>query len=894
MKKEINTEWGLSTDIYGIRQMVEDVKKRFVDDVDEETLSIGIFGFIGDIEAKKIQIASIMTGELGNEMFGTKAKLSKNVLAHAIYQNISNINARPAEVTVSIAINVVDMERYMKNGRFVFDRTCPIFVGNYEFHFDYDVILQKSQSAAMAQPVYSARYDMTHENPISNIVSPYLNQPFLINMMNAQWVIFNATLHQTTIEWTEDKLVTASIIDNKTFIFHFTNQLAGFFVYVEENGKTTKLRPYFVGASIDEDEEYYCRYIYINDSTVRVSFDTQSWIPGLNAKVIVEAYTTLGSKGMFSFNYDDESATDFVNFFSEDYGYDNIDCYCRCQTDSVNGVDRKSMTELRKLVPKYALSRGYITTETDLNNYFNLISTDTNRLLLQKKVDNQLDRIWYAYFLLKDEFGNIVPTNTLRLEVDISLPICYACEDKRKILPAGTIFSYQRGDEVCTVVDPEDVPVLYSKEYFGDTYYYMSVYDIIINPDPLYAAFYMMTVNTDSYFLYNWVNDNCELQFITNRNNIRRKLLSEKNLYRFTFNVVQSVNADYGMLIEDEIKDETTGVTATVIENNIRCILLMYRQSEPYRYAEAHLVGYDKSNYITNWEIVFTTDNSLDNQNYLKLLDLGVAGGLATDRNYGYFEDQFDAQLFVFAKFEKELGRGIADGIIPGMDGYTLTNIYDVENGITLYKNYTNLMNTKVEANSSTNFYVSGIPLVGAHYMEDEDHVNYFLDALDDKKEYIDDCMEVVENNFDIDLKFFNTYGPALTYSIGDKKDTDIGSIDIVMKWRLCLVSASDIYTKDAVIKYIKKYIEDLNDIGDLHIPNLITEIRMEFKDAIYWIEFMNYNEFWLGVNHIILREVEDPHTVPEFINVRNTYDDLHQLIPCIEIEVVPYTTAKT
>ena len=40
-----------------------------------------------------------MAGQLGNEMFPTRAKLDKNILAHAIYCNIGQINAIPAEMT---------------------------------------------------------------------------------------------------------------------------------------------------------------------------------------------------------------------------------------------------------------------------------------------------------------------------------------------------------------------------------------------------------------------------------------------------------------------------------------------------------------------------------------------------------------------------------------------------------------------------------------------------------------------------------------------------------------------------------------------------------------------------------------------------------------------------
>ena len=51
----------------------------------------------------------------------------------------------------------------------------------------------------------------------------------------------------------------------------------------------------------------------------------------------------------------------------------------------------------------------------------------------------------------------------------------------------------------------------------------------------------------------------------------------------------------------------------------------------------------------------------------------------------------------------------------------------------------------------------------------------------------------------------------------------------------------------------------------------------------------MNYNNFWLGVQHIWkLTDVEDsPLVIPEFLNIRNVLDNDGNLVPDIEIEVI-------
>ena len=126
------TDWNINTDIYQISDNINNLQKRYIEDEDETTLSMGIFGFVSDTEAKKIQIATIMAGQLGNEMFPTRAKLTKNVLSHAVYHNIEGINAKPASMTVTFCIKVSDVDKYIVDDHFYLEADCPIFIEKYE------------------------------------------------------------------------------------------------------------------------------------------------------------------------------------------------------------------------------------------------------------------------------------------------------------------------------------------------------------------------------------------------------------------------------------------------------------------------------------------------------------------------------------------------------------------------------------------------------------------------------------------------------------------------------------------------------------------------------------------------------------------------------------------
>ena len=917
-----STEWNINTDIYDIVNSLNEVKKRYIDDETETTLALGIYGYVTDTEAKKIQTSTIMTGHLGNEMFPTRSKLTKNVLAHAIYCNIQNINAVPAHMTINIGIKVEDFERYAEDSKFIIDHMCPVFVGEYEFHFDYDILLSRSKKEG--SNVYSAHYIMDIENRISNIVDPYLKQPFVIKIGNFEYIVLQSLVRQVTIEETIDKIISDSIIETKTYTFEFDNQIADFDVVVTDNGKETRLVPVPYGAST-EGIDNYCWYLFITDSTIRITFDSKSYIPGLNSDIYIKAYTTLGEDGVYKYTKIDDSSEGFyTDLKSDTYNYDRITCYTVAVSDSVDGTNRKTKSELQKLIPKAALSRGSITTETDVSNYFNLIDSETNRLVMQKKVDNQLSRIWYSYFLLKDENNNIIPTNTIKIRVynpdnnssyinsdgkyidDISRFVTKTDKrlyEGRYILPAGTILKYDRNTGIAEAVDEMDVPEPYSDEYFKDSryYYYMTIYTTLIDPNPLYSAFYLSVSNKNKFFVFDWVNDDSDLQFIVTNCNFNRKLLTEQNIYSFSFKMAQSINKDYEMYVEEQVEVMENGkrTKKTIITNNMKCILVLYHESEPYRWVELELQDFDKTNYISSWKIDLETDNTFDMENNICIRNLCIAGKDSTYQSYGFFEPNTTAKLYILGKFSDGIyGRYDLDTIAPGFINYTVTNVYEIDDGLDFYENFTNILDTKVTPNyfgddnytlSGVKSYdISGVPVVGLHYMISEEYADYLTDAIIVKKAYIDYCLILLENSLNVDFKFFNTYGPSRIYTIGDKEETLIDHVDLSMNFRLCLKNLYDAYTKDDLITEIKDYIEDLYGEEEWHAPNMITKLTNDFASRIVFIEFMNYNTERLGIQHICKLDPEDPTVVPEFINIRNKYNkETMQLEPCIDIDIV-------
>ena len=110
-------------------------------------------------------------------------------------------------------------------------------------------------------------------------------------------------------------------------------------------------------------------------------------------------------------------------------------------------------------------------------------------------------------------------------------------------------------------------------------------------------------------------------------------------------------------------------------------------------------------------------------------------------------------------------------------------------------------------------------------------------------------------------------------------QEENIDRINLSLKFEVKFVTKSDKAMLSEIIVSIKDYIEDMNNITDLHMSNLITYITNLYRNNIIYIKFVrlnNYDSLYQSIykNPVLLQEeFTDSQTVPEFINV-NTLND--------------------
>ena len=839
-------------DIYNLSSTVNDIQKKFMEDINEDTYLMGMYGYMNSIYSNILQNAIIMASEWGNEAFPIRAKFEKSILTNAVTYNIQDINAIPAKMEVMIGFIKEELDTEMVNNIFTLDKECRLNIGDFEFHLDYDIIITKD--TINNETVYAARYDIDRDNPLSDITNPYLAPPIILDINNDQFIFINCIIRQVELTKLYSKIISNNILDNKTYDFEFDSQLATFEVKIKEGTSSLYLEPVFEGMPTSNiSGSYYCYYNFLDSNTIRIKFDRNSYEPRLNSEIEILVKTTQGSKGSFTYN------SDIINGLESDrFNYGNLSILIKPVTDSEYGVDKKSISDLKQIIPKEILSRGNITNNKDIENYFNTL--EDNKLFFYRRRDNQFERLYYAYMLAKDESNNVIPTNTIDLiltEEDFD-----SRKDDRHILNPGNVIEY-KADGLAIINNSLKGDTIYNKEEEG--FIYSCPYLCVVNRDPLSVSYYLNIVNDIYYFRFSYINKNSSLQFISTSLNVSKPYL-ENNKYTFTLEAMQNMNIDKSLVEVDS--------HGNVLSSKIKPVLIIHAENEYNYYIYGKVVSVDDSLFKYTIKFELETDNTIDYKNRIKINNIYTGG---TDiKTYTYLDRQIDISICMLVDFGEEYGRHEIDSIVPGLEGYTLCNEYDVPEMVNLFYNYSNIIKSTVKVledeNKEQYFKIKGVPCVRYSYLDDTKRCESFIEYVQYRKVYIDDAISVLEDSFNIDFKFFNTYGPSRMFKIGHNRE-QLDKVNLKFTFKCKLKVGASKYAKEYIVQEIKTYVEDINTIQSIHISNLITHLTNNFKSDIEFIEFLGINNYDALYQYLEKVDNDILEEVPEFLNINLTKD---------------------
>lgn len=832
----------ISADTYNISDTINKLQKRFIDNVDSDTLMLGIFGYMNEINTNNLQNSIMMAAEWGNEILPIKAKFEKTILTNAITYNIKNINAIPSTMRVMIGFIEKELKSQMVNNKFVLSKECSFMVGDYEFHLDYDLIIA-SDEIAKEGTVYTCRYDIQRENPLSDITSPYLDvPPIRMQQNNDTFIFITCNIRQISTEKIYKKIISNNILENKTVDFNINEDMASFdVIIINADGSKVYLEPIYEG--MPDSTKQFCYYNYLDSNTIRIKFYTDSYDPPLNSTIEIDVHSTKGKDG--NIDYRDDC---IQTLSAEDKDYSNISVLIKPIEPAINGYDKKTIEQLKQMIPKEMLARGSIINTKDIQNFFNNIDAE-NRLMFFKQRDNQIERLYYAYLLAKDEDNNIIPTNTL--DVMITEDLFSSTENDRFTIAPGTPIVYD-GGKYANVRSEVNTS---SKSKF----IYASPFIIVVNKQPLSVSYYLDIIDTNYTLKYDYINQDSFVQFIATTLNCK-KVYVESNKYKITTKITQNVNVDKLLVETDE--------NGNIIKCNLKPVLVFKTDNKNSYYIEGKVLSYDRTTFSYNVEFILDADSTLNGNNHMRIKDVFLSG---TDTKVNmYLPDSINTSLYIYAKFDKSYGNNDG-GMIPNMEDYTLCNRYSTIEGVHLFYNYSNIIKSTVtitgkDPQKGSTFNISGVPLVKRSYIQDGDRCINCAEYLQYRKAYIDKALETLENSFNIDMKFYNTYGPSKIFTIGyDGKKLD--KVNLTLKFAIKLKTGADDNILYHIKSSIKTYVENINTLVDsIHMNNLCTEIKNTYKTEIDFIEFIGINDYNALLQYIKKIDYDELNTVPEFL----------------------------
>lgn len=842
----------IGSDIFKSMEFVNQIQRKFYDGVDENTLAIGTFGAEAELFGRTLQNSIRVASELSSEAIPNRAKYDKNILAHAHYVGVSNLEATPAYMPVQIIIPKDQIEEKMdERDRFIWDSNITIEVEGMEFHTDYDIIITRNKIGSN-KFVFTALYDMTIDNPVSDITKPYLPPVGIVSTVSGDMLIVSCIVRQVSHVTVNHRILSDNDIENKTFTFSFEDQLAGFDLDATEGDTTYRITPIYDGA-INNTSGYTCEYQYIDTSTIRVKFTRDSYYPKINANININLKLTKGAKGNFT-----APKEILVDVSSTKYNYKGLYASVMPSGDSDEGRDKKTTEEIKSDIPKEAMSRGTISTTTDLENFFNSFNTDDSKLYPYKRKYNGIDYIYYLYLVMKKN-GNVVPTNTIPIAITNKE---LSGNSDAYIIPTLSSFVYD-SSTARLVTDTDSLDRLDDLE----TFIYTNPYMIVINKNPLMVSYYLNIIDTTKYVEYDYINQSVQLQMIMSSISIIRSGVTDRNNYHISFQMTQNIDSDYGMVTydEDDVMDDS----------NIKVFLVFFNEDNtnvPIRYIQCKLENYNDEEFIYTYEAILGTDDTILSDNRIKINNLKQPiSGLDVD---SYLENGCTTMIYIFGKLDRKYGEDVITQYIPDLDGYSLCNKYKISGGIDLFYNYTQLMNSNPNltliSEGEYRFEIASVPMVRRSYLKSESKISSIVSELETRREYIEYCLDIIEGGFDIDFKFVNTYGPSKRFTLKD--GSPINRVNMTVEYEAKLYSSSDKYIIDLIIQDIKDSIEDINSISELHFSNLTTTIKDKYTDQLYYFEFLGFNGYGPGQQYIKSITTGMENDTPEFLNV-NTLD---------------------
>ena len=193
---------------------------------------------------------------------------------------------------------------------------------------------------------------------------------------------------------------------------------------------------------------------------------------------------------------------------------------------------------------------------------------------------------------------------------------------------------------------------------------------------------------------------------------------------------------------------------------------------------------------------------------------------------------------------------------------------------------------------------VDEIPMISAIWAKISSNFTFFINKITKIYSVLQEEYLLLENNFGIDLKFYNTYGRANNFKVGlGKERVILDRVNSSLRFGAYFTSVSNLESRLMELKYyIKEYVEAINYNASsgqsVYIHNLTADC-MKNIDGLGYMEWYGINIFDHGVQTIEamsdleIQEFESTSYIPEFLNINSIVSANGDMIPDINITIL-------
>jgi hypothetical protein len=337
--------------------------------------------------------------------------------------------------------------------------------------------------------------------------------------------------------------------------------------------------------------------------------------------------------------------------------------------------------------------------------------------------------------------------------------------------------------------------------------------------------------------------------------------------------------------------------------------------------------SYSFSAYISTDDIISSNDLLEFTDGIFRSASSNVDDGVAMDPEKIFFS------IGIFVKYEDENLPMVSDesgnyasryARMPYIEGYTLSNVYENPNSdpikfLELFRFIRSTTKVKradyvdidpntyqVISDESTYTEIREIPLVRAEWAKNPGNIYDLFRLLKTNHDWVAEAYDLLDNNFTINLKLYNTYGRSRYLMMGNSQDissdkstlTPLNSVTLKFNFGAKLrplIDVSDFTSR--FITYIRTYIENFNTVEDygisIYMSDLFTKLNQKFKDEVVYLEFYGINNNDAHNSQIIQSwKWEDINAlgynkyIPEFINLYTTKTN-GMFVPTVDLTII-------